>query len=70
MSTARPRTNGSSMNHLSAVSWIITALGLLIILTSIVADLSPVWILGGILLTLAGGVKIAVVFIWQRIVGL
>jgi hypothetical protein len=26
--------------------------------------------LGGILLTLAGGVKIAVVFMWQRIAGL
>jgi hypothetical protein len=58
------------MNHLSTVSWLITALGLLIILASAVADLSPVWMLGGILLTLAGGVKIAVVFMWQRIAGL
>lgn len=70
MSTARPRTNGNAMNHLSSLSWFITALGVLIILASAVAALSPVWMLGGILLTLAGAVKIAVVRIWQRVAGL
>lgn len=58
------------MKHLSTVSWLITALGVLLIVATILADLSPVWMLGGILLTLAGVVKIAVVYIWHTIAGL
>ncbi len=58
------------MKHLSTLSWLITALGLLIIIASVVAELSPVWMLSGILLTLAGGIKLAVVLIWSRVADL
>lgn len=58
------------MKQLTLISWLITALGLLCIITSAVANLDPVWMLAGVLLTLAGAVKIAVVFIWQRVADL
>ena len=37
---------------------------------AILAGLSPLWQLTGAMLVLAGGVKIAVVQIWQRLAGL
>lgn len=58
------------MKHLATISYIMTAMGLVLVAASATTDLSPVWLLSGVLLTLAGVVKIAVVQIWQHVVGL
>lgn len=58
------------MKHLALVSYIITAVGILLFAVSVAAGLSPLWQLSGALLVIAGVVKIVVVQIWQRIAGL
>lgn len=58
------------MKHLALVSYAITILGALLIAVSVAADLSPLWLMSGVLLVIAGVVKVAVVQIWQRIAGL
>jgi hypothetical protein len=58
------------MKPLAIASYAITAMGILVLTAAIAAGLSAVWVLGGLLLVIAGAVKIAVVVIWQRIAGL
>jgi len=58
------------MKQLAMISYAITAAGVLMLAIAIVAGLSPLWQLTGAMLVLAGGVKIAVVQIWQRLAGL
>lgn len=58
------------MKHLATISYFITIAGVLLVAASIIADLSPLWMLTGTLLVIAGVVKIAVVQIWRRIAGL
>lgn len=55
------------MKHLHSASWGITALGVLAIIAAVVLDLDAMWLMGGILLTWAGIVKVIVVLIWTRI---
>lgn len=62
--------DGSAMKHLATISYFITIAGVLLVAASIIADLSPLWMLTGTLLVIAGVVKIAVVQIWRRIAGL
>ena len=58
------------MKQLAILSYAITLAGFLLAAYSIAADLSPIWQLTGIMLVIAGVVKIAVVQIWQRIANL
>lgn len=58
------------MKQLAMISYAMTALGVLLLAIAIVAGLSLLWQLTGALLVIAGGVKIAVVQIWQRLAGL
>ncbi len=58
------------MKQLAMISYAITAAGVLLLVVAILAGLSPLWQLSGAMLILAGGVKIAVVRIWQRRAGL
>jgi predicted branched-subunit amino acid permease len=58
------------MKQLALISYAMTGAGLLVLAAAIVAGLSPLWQLTGALLLIAGGVKIAVVQIWQRLAGL
>ena len=58
------------MKQLAMISYAMTAAGVLMLATAIVAGLSPLWQLTGALLVIAGGIKIAVVQIWQRLAGL
>jgi len=58
------------MNQLHRISWILTVAGLGLALSAWLADFSEVWLLSGMLLTLAGIVKIIVVQIWLRVAGL
>ncbi|MGB3305623.1 MAG: hypothetical protein WBA63_05515 [Thermomicrobiales bacterium] len=55
------------MRYLRITSWAITLAGLLTIAAAMLAGLSVVWLLAGIMLTWAGVVKIAVVLIWERV---
>lgn len=55
------------MRYLRITSWAITLAGLLTIAVAMLAGLSVVWLLAGIMLTWAGVVKIAVVLIWERV---
>ena len=58
------------MKQIAALSYAITIIGLLLVAWSVASDQSALWQLTGILLVIAGVVKIAVVQIWQRIAGL
>jgi hypothetical protein len=58
------------MKQLAMISYAMTALGVLLLAVAIAVGLSPVWQLTGAMLLIAGGVKIAVVQIWQRLAGL
>ena len=58
------------MKQLAMISYAMTASGVLLLATAIASGLSPVGQLTGALLLIAGGVKIAVVQIWQRLAGL
>jgi hypothetical protein len=58
------------MKQLALLSYAMTAAGIMLLVIAIVAGLSPLWQLTGALLLIAGGVKIAVVQIWQRLAGL
>lgn len=55
------------MKYLHLTSWTMTILGLLACLAYAALDLDAIWLVGGIFLTWAGVVKIAVVLIWTRI---
>jgi hypothetical protein len=58
------------MKQLALISYAMTAAGFVLLALAIAAGLSPLWQLTGALLLIAGGVKIAVVQIWQRLAGL
>ena len=58
------------MKQLALISYAMTAAGITLLAIAIAAGLSPLWQLTGALLLIAGGVKIAVVQIWQRLAGL
>lgn len=53
------------MAHARNISVVMTVLGLLLIGVAVVADLSPIVTLTGMLLFVAGIVKIAMVAIWK-----
>lgn len=61
---------GNVMKQITFLSYAITVLGVMLVTTAIAAGLSALWLLSGMLLVIAGVVKIAVVHIWQRIAGL
>ena len=55
------------MHHLNRLSYAIAALGLLTIVAAVAASLSPLWILIGLMLLVAGLVKVAVVVLWRTV---
>ena len=42
--------------------------GVLITIAAIVFSLPPLWTLSGLLLAIAGGVKLAVVYLWRNVI--
>ena len=58
------------MRYLRYVSWVLVGLGLLAIVAAPLFDLGEVVTLAGIMLILAGVVKIVVVYIWTNLAGL
>jgi hypothetical protein len=58
------------MKQIALLAYAMTVAGIFLTVGSVIADSSPLWQLTGLLLVIAGVVKIAVVQIWQRIAGL
>jgi hypothetical protein len=59
-----------TMNHLKVTSWALVALGVLAFVSGALFDLDEVWQLAGLLLVIAGTVKVAVVHLWVNVAGL
>jgi hypothetical protein len=55
------------LKHLSTISWAITILGLVITLASLLLGFSPLWMLTGLFLVIAGVVKLGMLLIWTRL---
>lgn len=53
------------MHHLNRLSVAIVALGVLTLAAANVASLSPIWTLIGLMLLVAGVVKVVVVLLWR-----
>lgn len=55
------------MRHLRSASVILVLVGLALLLAAVALDLSPTWMLSGLLLAWAGIVKVVVVYLWRGI---
>ena len=55
------------LKHLTTISWAITILGILTVLIGSLLGFSPIWLLVGIFLIIAGVVKLAMLLIWTRL---
>ena len=53
------------MRRLNRLSYAIVALGVATIVAAVAGDRSPVWTLVGLMLLVAGLVKVAVVLLWR-----
>lgn len=58
------------MHHLRNLSIAMVALGALTVVAAAAAPLSPAWTLAGLLLALAGIVKVVVVALWRGVADL
>lgn len=58
------------MRHLSIASYVVTAIGVLLILAASIMSLDISILLAGVLLAWAGLIKIAVVLVWTRVAGM
>jgi hypothetical protein len=56
-----------SLHHLNRISLALAALGALLLLTATVGSLSPLWTLIGLMLIVAGVVKLLVVYLWRHV---
>lgn len=61
---------GARVRHLRTVSYLMTALGLVLIVAALAADRSAAVLLSGLLLVVAGMVKIVMVAIWHSVAGM
>ncbi len=57
------------MRRLRIVSYLLVAAGIVAILAGILAG-EPVVTLGGLMLVVAGGIKVVVVYLWRVVAGL
>lgn len=57
------------MRHLKTVSYAITGLGIALVATSLLLNLDPTYLLIGLMLVIAGGVKIGMVALWNGVAG-
>ncbi len=55
------------LRYLTVTSWGMTILGVLAIVAAALLDIDPVWMLLGIMLLLAGVVKLGMMLIWTRV---
>ena len=57
------------MRHLKNVSYVITVLGFVLMAAALLVDLDPTILLIGLMLIIAGGVKIGMVALWNGVAG-
>jgi len=55
------------LRYLTVTSWGMTILGVLAIVAAALLNIDPVWMLLGIMLLLAGVVKLGMMLIWTRV---
>lgn len=55
------------MKYLHMISWAVTALGVLVLVSAAIASMAPLWMLIGLLLVVTGVIKIVMIQIWTRI---
>jgi len=55
------------MRHLHHVSLLLLVAGVLLVIAGVVLSLPPLWTLSGLLLAIAGGVKVVVVYLWRNV---
>jgi membrane protein implicated in regulation of membrane protease activity len=55
------------VHHLHRLSLVITLLGAAALLAGALGPLSPVWTLVGLMLIVAGVVKLVVVYLWRNV---
>jgi hypothetical protein len=70
MMASRPRPESDPVRYLRPVSFAITALGLLLLAVGAAADVSPTVPLVGMMLIVAGAIKVVTVAIWRGAFGL
>jgi hypothetical protein len=58
------------MHHLRITSWAIVALGVVAFAAGLLLTIGDVWQLAGLLLIIAGLVKVAMVHLWVNLAGL
>jgi Ni,Fe-hydrogenase I cytochrome b subunit len=58
------------LHHLMVASWTLIALGIVAFVTGILVTDGELWQLAGVMLVLAGGVKVAMIHIWHRVAGM
>ncbi len=57
------------MRHLKTVSYAITALGIVCVTAVLLLDLNPTVLLIGLMLIIAGAVKVTMVALWHTVAG-
>jgi len=55
------------MRHLHHLSLLLLVAGVLLTLAGLLFALPPLWTLSGLLLAIAGGVKVVVVYLWRNV---
>lgn len=58
------------MHHLRIASWAIVLLGVLAFVAGLLFPIGDVWQLAGLLLVIAGAVKVAMIHMWVNVAGL
>ncbi len=59
-----------TMHHLRITSWTIVVLGVLAFAAGMFFPIGDVWRLAGLLLVIAGAVKVAMIHLWVNVAGL
>jgi hypothetical protein len=63
------RSKGGGVRRLSLVSYVLVALGLMAILAGEAGGANATWTLTGLLLVVAGVIKVAVIVLWRTVAG-
>jgi hypothetical protein len=61
---------GIRLQHLSVLSWCLILVGAISLLAGLAREDGELWQLTGIMLLLAGGVKVIVILLWRVLAGL
>ncbi len=58
------------LRHLYVVSWLLVVLGVVALIVGLKSEGRELWQLIGMMLLLAGGVKVVILVLWHRVAGL